>query len=379
MAIRKGGISVRPTHAEIDLAAIRHNIRQIRTAVGPVVKLMAVVKANAYGHGAVKVSRAALEAGADCLAVAIPEEGAELRAAGLAVPIFVLGLTLPEQAKLVVDYHLTAAVATMDSIRALSHAARDAGRRCRIMLKVDTGMGRVGIAPVQAEEFRQYIQASPGVELAGVFTHLAAADAADKAHAAKQLAGFGSVIERLGAKCNLTYISAANSATVIDLPKGHFNTVRPGIILYGLPPSHDMHASLDLRPAMAFKTRVVFVKEVPAGTTVSYGCTFATDRGTFLATLPVGYADGYSRHLSNKASVLIGGKRRPVVGRVCMDQVVVDAGPEGDVSVGDEAVLVGRQGKDEITLTELADLAGTINYELACAVSARVPRVYLNE
>jgi alanine racemase len=370
---------MRPTYAEIDLAAIRHNIRQIRDAVGPDVKLIAVVKANAYGHGAVKVSRAALEAGADCLAVAIPEEGAELRGAGLAVPIFILGLTPPDQAKLVVDYHLTAAVATMDSIRALSHAARDAGRRCRVMLKTDTGMGRIGIAPVQIEEFRQYIQASPGVELVGIFTHLATADAADKTYAEKQLAAFKAAVDRLAAKTKLTYISAANSAATIDLAQGYFNTVRPGIIIYGLPPSREMRKSLDLHPAMQFKTRIAYIKEVSAGTPVSYGCTFTTDRPTFLATLPVGYADGYNRHMSNKADVLIGGKRRPVVGRVCMDQIVVDLGPDCDAAIGDEVVLVGRQDNEEITLTELADLAGTINYELACAISPRVPRVYLNE
>ncbi len=370
---------MRPTYAEIDLAAIRHNIRQFRAAVGPSVRLMAVVKANAYGHGAVKVSRAALEAGADCLAVAIPEEGAELRAAGLAVPILVLGLTLPEQAKLVVEHHLMPAVATKDSIRALAAAARDQGRRCQIALKVDTGMGRIGVFPSQIEDFRQYIKASPGVELIGVFTHLATADAADKTYANRQLEIFKKAVDSLTAQVKLTYISAANSATLIDLPQGRFNTVRPGIILYGLPPSHEMQRSLDLRPAMQFKTRIAYIKEVPAGTAVSYGCTFRTERTSFLATLPVGYADGYSRHLSNKAAVLIGGKRRPVVGRVCMDQIIVDLGPEGDATVGDEAVLFGRQGGGEITLTELADLAGTINYELACAVSARVPRLYVNE
>jgi alanine racemase len=252
---------MRPTYAEIDLAAIRHNIRQIRDTVGPTAKLIAVVKANAYGHGAVKVSRAALEAGADCLAVAIPEEGAELRGAGLAVPIFILGLTPPDQAKLVVDYHLTATVATMDCIRALSHAARDSGRRCRIMLKMDTGMGRIGIAPVQLEEFRQYIQASPGVELVGLFTHLATADAADKAYAEKQLAVFRAAVDRLAAKTNLTYISAANSATTIDLPHGHFNTVRPGIIIYGLPFTRKHKASIS--PCYAVQNRIAYIKEFP--------------------------------------------------------------------------------------------------------------------
>ncbi|HMM19986.1 MAG TPA: alanine racemase [Selenomonadales bacterium] len=369
---------MRPTFAEIDLAAIRHNIREIRSAIGPGVKLTAVVKANAYGHGAVPVSRTALEAGADCLAVAIPEEGAELRAAGVSVPIFILGLTLPDQAGLVADNDLTASVSTQESVTALAEAGRRLNRSVKVMLKVDTGMHRIGVSPGKAEEFLQLIAATPGVEAAGIFTHLAAADAADKAYAIRQLTQFRAVAEK-PSSAKLEFLSAANSATVVDLSDGYFNMVRPGIILYGLPPSGEMHKTLDLRPAMQFKTRITYIKQVPAGSPVSYGCTYRAERETYLATLPVGYADGYSRHLSNKGEVLIGGRRRPVVGRVCMDQTIVDLGPVCDAAVGDEAVLFGRQGNAEITVTELADLTGTINYELVCRVSARVPRVYVHQ
>jgi alanine racemase len=371
---------MRPTLAEIDLAAIRHNIRQIRSAVSPATFITAIVKANAYGHGARKVSAAALAAGADGLGVAIPEEGAELRDSGFTVPIFVIGLTLPEQAAMLVDYSLVATVSTLESARALAEAGRRKGRQAQVMLKIDTGMGRVGIRPEEAWAFAEQLRSIPGLELKGIFTHLATADAHDKSYAEQQLAQFRSALDRFTeTECNLDWISAANSATIIDLAQGHFNMVRPGIILYGLPPSKEMHRLLDLRRAMQFKTKIAYLKEVPAGTKVGYGSTHTTARNTFLATLPVGYADGYSRHLSNQASVLIGGRRYPVVGRVCMDQIVVDLGPHLKAEVGDEVVLFGRQGDTEITVDELADLAGTINYELVCAVSARVPRVYLNE
>ncbi|MBP2655754.1 MAG: Alanine racemase [Firmicutes bacterium] len=367
---------MRPTRAEIDLAAIRHNVQQIKAATNPANKVFAVVKANAYGHGAVKISQAALSSGADGLAVALPEEGAELRAAALAAPIFVLGLTLPEDVDTLIRHKLIATVSTKESLVALDEGARKAGTTAEVMLKIDTGMGRIGITPDQFDEFLHEIVNLPNIRLKGAFTHLASADAADKTYALSQLKAFKPLADKLPPA---SISSAANSATIIDLPDGHFNTVRPGIILYGLPPSGEMHSSLDLRPAMELKTRIVYIKKVGPGTAVSYGCTHHTKTQTYLATLPIGYADGYSRLLSNKASVLIGGRRRPIVGRVCMDQLIVDLGPICDAEIGDEAVLFGRQGDAEITVTELADLIGTINYELVCAVSSRVPRVYLNE
>lgn len=369
---------MRPTYAQIDLIAIRHNIRKIQETLNPSTGITAVVKANAYGHGVVPVARAALEAGASSLAVAIPEEGVELRHAGFTEPILILGLTLPEQAPLIVAHNLTATVATKGQLDGIAAAGRQLNQKARIMIKVDTGMNRIGVTPDRLLEFAADAAGRSELELRGLFTHLATADAADKEYANKQLALFRDALDKLAKKnISLPFISAANSAGAIDLPEGHFNTVRPGIAIYGLQPSNEMQHHLSLRPAMKLVSKIVYVKEVPAGASISYGCTYNCPASTWLATLPVGYADGYSRHLSNRGVVLINGKKRPVVGRVCMDQIIVDIGPVCDVEIGDEAVLFGRQGNEEITVTELASLAGTINYELLCAISSRVPRVYL--
>lgn len=370
---------MRPTQAIVDLAAIRHNVKQIRNRLRTDTVLTAVVKANAYGHGAIPVSNAALAAGANSLAVALPEEGAQLREAGFTVPILILGLTLADQAELICNYGLTTTVSTYENVKALASAASRIGKQAKVMVKVDTGMGRIGIVPEKLPAFLEYLSSMGSIEIRGIFTHLAAADEADKSYAYSQLSSFNQAITKASAlNIALPFISAANSAAIIDLDEGQFNTVRPGIAIYGLPPSNEMQRTLDLHPAMTLKTKIVYIKEVPAGTSVSYGRTYTTNKTTFLATLPIGYADGYSRHLSNKASVLIAGKRRPIVGRICMDQTIVDLGPICNAAIGDEAVLFGRQHNDEITVTELADIAGTINYELLCAVSARVPRIYVN-
>jgi alanine racemase len=362
----------------IDLAAIRHNVRQIRSTLPAATRMIGVVKANAYGHGAIPVSRAILSAGADSLAVAIPEEGLELRSAGIQVPILVLGLTLPEQAALLVDYDLTATVASQEGLSALQSIALRKKKQARIMLKLDTGMSRIGVQPEEMVSFAREALALEGIQVIGMFTHFATADAVDTSYALTQLDRLKQTISSLKeAGLAVPLVSAANSAATDSFPAAYFDAVRPGIIQYGLPPDPAMPLHLDLKPAMSLKTRIVFVKHVPAGTPVNYGCTYHTAAPTWLATLPIGYADGYSRHLSNQAEVLVHGIRRRVVGRICMDQTVIDLGPECDAAVGDEAVLCGRQGQDEITLTELAVLAGTINYELACGISPRVPRVYL--
>jgi alanine racemase len=370
---------MRPTIAEIDLAAIRHNVRQIRSQIGPKVKMAAVVKADAYGHGAFQVSRAALQAGADFLAVALPEEGAQLRDQGFTVPILVLGLVLPEQAALLVEHHLMATVSSLEQLEYLAGTAKAHAQVLPIFLKIDTGMGRIGITPDQVTPFLKTISQQSNIEIVGLFTHLASADADSKLYANSQLKDFRQAFDTISLPPGLKFLSAANSATIVDLPEGHFNTVRPGIILYGLPPSATMQNSLDLKPAMSLKTKIVYIKKVLAGTCISYGCTYTAASPTYIATLPLGYADGYNRLLSNKAQVLIGGRQRPVVGQICMDQVMVDLGPICDAAVGDEVVLFGRQGAAEITVTQLADLVGTINYELVCGISQRVPRVYLKE
>lgn len=371
---------MRPTQAIIDLAAIRHNVRLLSSCLKPGTSLTAVVKANAYGHGSVAVAKAALSAGAASLAVAIPEEGAELREAGIAVPIFVLGLILPEQADVAVKYRLITPVCTGESAAALSTEAMRQGRRAYVMIKTDTGMGRIGTDPVQAALLTAEVAKMPFIEIMGIFTHMAAADADNKAYTNEQLRLFQQALQILKEKkFNLPYVSAANSASIIDLPSSHFNLVRAGIALYGLPPSDEMHNRPKLLPAMQLKTRISYIKQVDAGAHIGYGCTYTAAQPTFIATLPVGYADGYNRQLSNKAEVLIGGVRHKLAGRVCMDQIMVDLGPVCNANIGDEVVLFGRQGQEEITVTELARLAETINYELVCAVSSRVPRIYINE
>jgi len=370
---------LRPTQAIIDLSAIRRNVRQIRASLPEATRMIAVVKANAYGHGVIPVSRAALGAGADSLAVAIPEEGIELRSAGFRVPILVLGLTLPQQASLFLDHDLTATVASIEGLQALHTAAINKESRVRVMIKLDTGMGRIGVRPEEAVFFAQQALSMSHIEVAGLFTHFATADEADVSFTLTQLERLNQTVAALrNAGIKLPVISAANSAATDAFPATHFDAVRPGIILYGLPPDPAMSMHLDLKPVMSLVTRIVFIKQVPAGTPVNYGCTYRTPAPTWLATLPIGYADGYSRHLSNKAEVLVRGIRRRVVGRICMDQAVIDLGPNCDAAVGDEVMLCGRQGQDEITLTELAVLAGTINYELACGISPRVPRVYID-
>lgn len=352
---------------------------RIRSHLCDSTRIIAVVKANAYGHGAVPFSRAALGAGADWLAVAIPEEGIELRAAGIKVPILVLGLTLPDQAFLYAEHSLTAAVSSREGLSALQQAAEERHCRVSVMIKLDTGMGRIGIRPEDAVPFVRHAAGLKGIEVSGLFTHFATADEEDCTFAGIQLERLNRALQSLkGSGIILPVVSAANSAATDSFPAACLDAVRPGIILYGLPPDPSMPLHLDLKPVMSLVTRIVFIKHVPAGTPVNYGCTYHVPAPTWLATLPVGYADGYSRHLSNKAAVLVNGIRRPVVGRICMDQTVIDLGPECDASVGDEAVLFGRQGNAEITLTELAGLAGTINYELACGISPRVPRVYVD-
>lgn len=371
---------MRPTRASIDLDAVQYNIRQIRSLIPATTSITAVVKANAYGHGSIPVSRAVLAAGANNLAVAIPEEGMELRASGFRCPIWVLGLSLTEQASLFADYDLTATAATLESLQAFHRSGVSRQRKIQVMLKIDTGMNRVGVQPTDVLALVEAGRQLSGIRLAGVFTHFAAADEADPDYTSLQLKRLGSVLDELERKgVSLPLTSAANSAATLVHPAARFDAVRPGIILYGLPPDPAMSLPFALRPAMSLTTRIVQIKKVPADTPVSYGCTYRTASPTWLATLPVGYADGYSRALSNKAPVLVGGIRRRVVGRVCMDQTVIDLGPDCDAKVGDEAVLFGLQGNAEITLTELAVLAGTINYELACAVSQRVPRVYVGE
>lgn len=370
-----------PIWAEVDLAALRHNVAEVRRLVGTQTAVMAVVKANAYGHGLVPTARAFLEYGATWLGVARAGEGRELRRAGIEVPILILGYTPPEQYGIVLDDDLRQAVYDLEQARLLSDEAGRRGRTARVHIKVDTGMSRLGFwCDETIDRQIRAVARLPHLDVEGMFTHLATADEADKGYARRQLALFDTLAARLRAEeINLPCLHVANAASIIDLPESYYNLVRPGIMLYGLYPSeHVQRERAALQPALSLKARVGHVKRVPAGTKVSYGCTYTTPAATTLATVPAGYGDGYSRLLSNRADVLIHGQRAPVVGKVCMDQIIVDVGHVGQVVPGDEVVLFGRQGDAVLPVEELASIIGTINYEIICGLSARVPRVYIN-
>lgn len=371
----------RPAWIEIDLAALRNNVRELRRITDPRAGVMAVVKANGYGHGVEEVSRAALESGASWLGVALLQEALALREKGIDAPILVLGYTPAEYAEDVVRNDISQTVTTWDDAVALAAAARRLGKKARIHVKVDTGMGRLGFYPDRNTlEIIYRLAHLPGLDVEGVYTHFAAADEADKAYTEEQFARFQGLLKQLAARhLFIRWRHCANSAAVLDLPYTHLDLVRPGITLYGLYPSpHVRHDLVSLKPVMSLKTRLAFVKEVPEGSKISYGCTYIARRRTRIATIPLGYGDGYSRLLSGKSEVLIKGVRAPVVGRICMDQLMVDVGHIPDVEQGEEVVLMGRQGDDEITADELADRLGTINYEVVCMLSVRLPRIYLN-
>lgn len=373
---------LRPTWAEIELTAIEHNMRVFLQAVSPGTRVMAVVKADGYGHGAVAVAREAVSAGASFLGVATVEEGLELRAGGITSPILVLGFTPGDYAPLLLDHDITATVFTWAEAETFSRQALRFGRKQPVHVKIDTGMSRVGLFPCEtADQFIRQLADLPGLVLEGIFTHFAAADQADPSYTRWQLARFLILCDKLACQgVRIPLRHAANSAAALRLPETHLEMVRVGIALYGLSPGSALPGKeAFLRPAMAFKSRVVFLKDVPAGTNVSYGCTYTTNEPARLATLPVGYGDGYPRKLSNLGQVLIRGQRAPVAGRVCMDQVIVRVDHIEGVAAGDEAVLFGNQEEAALSADEVAAWLETINYEVVTAVSRRVPRVYLRQ
>jgi alanine racemase len=370
---------MRPTYAEIDLAAIAANVGLACRLAGPGVQVMAVVKADAYGHGAVPVAGTALEAGATWLGVAIPEEAIPLRMAGMTCRILVLGPVSPSQADLVAAYSLDQCVCDLAQAEALDRAARAHGRKLSLHLKVDTGMGRVGLRPREVRGVAEKIAGLPSVPLAGLMTHFAESEAEDPAFAREQLARFAEVTRELrGAGIAVPLRHAANSGALLHLPEARLDLVRPGIMLYGYHPRGRQPAvDPGLRPALRLRTAISQIQNVTRGESVSYGRTFVAPRDLRVATLPVGYADGVGRLLSNRGQVLIRGRRVALIGRVCMDMIMVDVTDLPEVRLGDEAVLIGRQGAEEISADEVAEAQGTISYEVLSRISPRVPRVYL--
>ncbi len=366
----------RPTVAEIDLSVIMHNVRAIRQHVRPA-EVMAVVKANGYGHGAMQVADAALKAGATWLGVALLEEAIALRHSGVLAPILVFGGLFENQidSYLAHDLQLTLYDARLAEI--ISQRARALDKVAAVHVKFDTGMGRVGVM-AEPIAFLRHVASLPGISLQGLYTHLATSDEADRNYAQAQLKRFREIVT--GAReqdLAPRWIHAANSGAILSLPESYFNLVRAGVMIYGYYPSTEVVKSIALQAAMRIVTRVLFIKRVPAGTFISYNRTFQTQRESVLATLPIGYADGFLRRFSNNMSVLIRGRKCPVLGRVCMDQIIVDVTEVSDISAGEEGVLMGQQGEEEISIYDWCEKLETIPYEVTCGISSRVPRVYV--
>lgn len=368
----------RPTCAEIDLRAIAANVRVACEFAGPATAVMAVVKADAYGHGAAPVARVALGAGATWLGVAVPDEGAALRAAGLRARILVLGPIAPEQAALVVEHDLDQCVSDPGQAEALNREAATRGRVQRLHLKVDTGMGRVGLPPRAVRAAAMRMAEFPAARLVGLMTHFADADGDDPEFTREQIARFETVSRDLrAAGIAIPLRHAANSAGLIRHPGARLDLVRPGIMLYGCQPCATRRpGDPALAPALRLRTAISQLTDLAAGASVSYGRTFVAPRDMRIATLPIGYADGLSRLLSGRGQALILGRRVPILGRICMDMTMADVTDLPGVRVGAEAVLIGRQGGEEITADEVAALTGTISYEVLCRVGPRVPRIY---
>ena len=378
--------------AEVDLNAYAHNIRELRRITNPAARLMAVVKANGYGHGAVETARTALQNGAAALGVARVQEAVQLREAGLEAPILIFGYCPPESAETLIDYELTQTVYSTRTAEALSDQAGRRGKKIRIHIKVDSGMGRLGLLldngvdPIPDKNpaatcLREVeaISRLADLEVEGIFTHFATADSADKSYANRQLEHFINFLEILRREgLNPSIAHAANSGALIDMPDSHMDMVRPGIATYGLYPSDEVNKNcVDLIPVMTLKSRIIHLKKVPAGFSISYGSTFKTRTNTTIATVPVGYAAGLNRLLSSAGHMLVHGQKVPIVGRVCMDLTMLDVGSLNGIEIEDEVVVFGQQGNAAITADEIAAKLNTINYEVVTSITGRVPRVYL--
>jgi len=372
----------RPTVAEISLDALARNIGAFRKRIPAGTRVLASVKANAYGHGAVETAREAAAAGVDYLGVAFLDEALQLRHAGIRTPILVLGYTPASGLQIARDLDITVNLYREDILDAAARLPAHPSKRLKAHIKIDSGMARLGILPGKdAESFLERALRVPGLEVEGLFTHFARADESDKSYTNMQLARFAGVVEYVRRNgLPIPIIHAGNTAAGIDLPTDTGGMLRLGIGMYGLYPSDEVEReTVGLEPAMTLKTELVHVKQLAAGEGISYGTKYFTQREETIGTLPVGYADGYSRMLSGKAEVLYRGRRVPVVGNVCMDQCMVrlgDAQAADGAEPGEEIVLMGRQGDSAITAEEIAAKLGTINYEVTCMVAARIPRVY---
>ena len=380
------------TWAEIDLNAYAHNIKELRRITHPDAMLMAVVKANGYGHGAVEVAREALQKGAAWLGVARINEAVDLRRAGLEAPILIMGYTPADLARQLIEFDLTQTVYHYANAERFSSQALKLGKKISVHIKIDSGMGRLGLVPHDLLPEKAIRETNPnpidavekiaglrGLDVQGLFTHFATADSADRTYAKQQLEIFLNFLHQLERTAFQPPIRhAANSAALIEMPASHLDMVRPGIATYGLNPSNEINkGKAMLKPVMSLKSRIIHIKKVSAGFNVSYGITYQTQKPTTIATVPVGYADGLNRLFSSSGRMMVHGQIVPIIGRVCMDLTMLDVGDISDIGIEDEVVIFGRQGNASITADELASQLNTINYEIVSTVMARVPRVYV--
>lgn len=367
---------VRPTFVEVDLSRLTENLRMIRRHVKPA-RVMAILKANAYGHGLVEVARHLSRVGIDYLGVAFLEEGILLRERGIDVPILVLGGILGNQVPLFLDYDLTLTASSVEKLSQIEREARRRNVRARVHLKIDTGMERIGVHYYSAEELLEAVLRCQHCDVEGIYSHLANADAQDLTSARVQMERFTDVLETFaerGLRPPLRHI--ANSGAILQMPDSHLDMVRAGILLYGVYPSPETSQSVPVQPALSWRSHVVYFKVVKPGHAVSYGSTWQSDHMVRVVTVPVGYGDGYFRSLSNRSQVIIRGKRYPVIGRICMDQLMVNIEWETAYN-GDEVVLLGEDGDASVSVDELAEWAGTIPYEILTNINTRVPRIYV--
>ena len=372
----------RATRAEINLKAFRHNFQNLRSHISPQTRIMAVVKADAYGHGALPCASVAVECGADYLGAGVIEEGIELRQSGLDAPILMLGSIFPDEAEDLVRHDLATIVCTLPLAQALAKEAEKQNKTASVHIKVDTGMNRLGVLPENSPELLNQIRNLPNLKIEGVSTHFASADDEVISITQAQLKKFQASFAYLK-QDDRPLIHCSNTSALFKFPESHFDMVRPGLILYGALPSPSLQAVLSekenlspFKPVMQWKSRIILVKSIAKGQPVSYSGSFTTQRGSLIATLPVGYADGLHRSLSNKMDVLIRGKRAPQIGNICMDMTLIDVTEIQDVQAGDEVVLFGKQEGQTITVDEMATKGGTIPYEILCNVGKRVPRIY---
>lgn len=370
----------RPTWVEIDLNALRHNLFAIKKWVGPQIKILGIVKADAYGHGDYEVSRVLLSNGVEMLGIAIVEEGIQLREKGIKTPLLILGGIFEEQIDTVIQYDLTPTVYDLKLADVLSKRAYHFNKVIKVHVYVDTGMGSIGVKHNKAVEFIKSLKDMKNLFIEGIYTHCSSSDENDSSFTNLQIKRFRAILDALDTiKARIPLRHMANSGAIIGYPEAYFTMVRPGLSLYGLYPSEDVSRDIGLKPVMSFKTRIIHIKEMDTGDVVGYGRGYSIIKPTRVAILPVGYADGYNRLLSNQGKVIIRGRKSPIIGLVCMDQCFVDVTHIKDVSVGGEVVLYGSQGEETIPIESIAKQLDTIPYEVTCSISKRVPRIYTNK